>query len=289
MQRMLVALGAALTALAAVAVAGQGDALSAMAETERAFARMSVTAGQREAFIEFFAEDGVVFNPGPVSARDFYRQRPPTAKPQARVLDWEPAAGDVALSGELGFSTGPFVVQDAASGNRLAGGWFFSVWKRQTNGEWRVLVDLGVPSDEAVPLRPRTVERVTPPGAQGAPAGSAATALEAVRRLDAVLAERARQGDVAGYLEHAIDRTRVYRPGRGLAIGRDAIRGLLEKEARPSCRPVAAGISAAGDFAYVYGTFETQPPDAKAPQRGGFVRVWRRIGRGWVLVVEVLS
>jgi len=289
MQRMLVALGAVLSALAVVAVAGQGDALSAMAEAERAFARMSVTAGQREAFIEFFAEEGVVFNPGPVSARDFYRQRPPTSKPQVRVLDWEPAAGDVALSGDLGFSTGPFVLQDAASANRLAGGWFFSIWKHQVNGEWRVLVDLGVPSDDALPLRPRTVERVTPPGAQAAPAGSSEPPLETVRRLDAVLAERERLGDVAGYLEHAIDRTRVYRSGRGPAIGPDAIRALIEKGARPSCRPVAAGISAAGDFAYVYGTFEAQQPDAKVPQRGGFVRVWRRIRRGWVLAAEVVS
>jgi ketosteroid isomerase-like protein len=286
---MLVALGATLSALAVVAGAGQGDALTAMADTERAFARMSVTAGQREAFIEFFAEEGVVFHPGPVNAKEFYRQRPPTAKPQARVLDWEPAAADVALSGDLGFSTGPFVVQDAASGNRLASGWFFSVWKRQGNGEWRVLVDLGVPTGEAVPLRPRTLERVTPGGAQGAPAGSAETPLEAVRRVDAALAARARQGDVAGYLEHAIDRTRVYRPGTGPAIGPGAIRAVLEKEPRSSCLPVAAGISAAGDFGYVYGTFEAQVPGATEPKRGGFARVWRRTGRGWVLAAEVMS
>ncbi|RPJ70951.1 MAG: nuclear transport factor 2 family protein [Acidobacteria bacterium] len=282
-------LGAALCGTVAVAVSGQGDALSGMADAERAFARMSVTVGQREAFIAFFAEEGVVFNPGPVNAREFYGKRPRTPKPPVRVLDWEPAAADVALSGDLGFSTGLFVMQEAASGKRLAGGWFFSIWKRQASGDWRVLVDLGVPSEDVVPLRPRPVERVTPPGVQEGPVAAFETSLEAVRRLDAALAERARQGDVAAYLEHVTERTRVYRPARAPAVGREAIRALLEKDARSSCRPVDAGISAAGDFAYVYGTFEATPAGASAPQPGGFTRVWRRVKGAWVLAAEVLS
>lgn len=40
-----------------------------MADTERAFAKLSVEKGVREAFIAFFADDGVNFQPHPVNTK----------------------------------------------------------------------------------------------------------------------------------------------------------------------------------------------------------------------------
>ncbi len=41
-------------------------ALASLAEAERAFAKTSVEKGTREAFITFFADDGINFEPHPV-------------------------------------------------------------------------------------------------------------------------------------------------------------------------------------------------------------------------------
>jgi len=288
MQRLLAGLALGAMVAGASVAWGRGDGLSEMVEAERAFARMSVSVGQREAFVTFFAEEGVVFGPGPVNGREFYRQRPPTPKPQARLLDWEPAVADVALSNDLAFSTGPFAVQDAVHGRRLFTGWFFSIWKRQPDGEWRVMVDLGVRVEHELALRPRSVERATPAGVAPA-AGAGNSHLDAVRGLDAALADSLTRGNLPAYLALVTPNTRVYRDGHQPAVGPDAIRALVEKEPRPAFRAVHAAISAAGDFAYVYGTVEATPAEGKPPQQGGFVRVWRRLKDGWVLAAEGVS
>lgn len=291
MRGVLLALGAA--ALVEVAGGAQGrgagDALSAMADAERAFARMSVKQGQPEAFMAYFADEGVVFNPGPVNAREYYRQKVPAPGPRARVLDWEPAVADVALSEDLGFSTGPFTSTDTASGKRLAEGWFFSVWKRQPDRSWRVIVDLGVPAAGVGPLRPRTVDRATPKGVVRGQ-GDLDAQLRGVREIETTFGARVARGADGAYDVHTSDETRVYRSGHAPAVGPAAIRELVRGAAGPSCAPAQLGISSAGDFAYAYGTCEAIPDGSGVKAgKGGYVRVWRHTARGWMLAAEVVS
>ncbi len=56
---------------------GAPEALLKMADTERAFAKLSVEKGVREAFTTFFADDGVNFQPHPVNRRFSIWPNPP--------------------------------------------------------------------------------------------------------------------------------------------------------------------------------------------------------------------
>jgi hypothetical protein len=96
----------------------------------RAFARMSVQAGQREVFLAPCADDAVWFGPAPSNAKEDLRRVPAAAGRTPRTLDWEPVTGEVALSGDVGYTTGPYAVIDHAAGEaRVAEGWFFTIWK----------------------------------------------------------------------------------------------------------------------------------------------------------------
>src|SRR6266545_2297215 len=122
-------------------------ALNEMVDTERSFAAMGAEKGVRESFFEFFGEDGIGFNPHPGKFRENARKNPLPANPPPREfkLEWWPVYGDVADSGDLGYNTGPTLVTDLTAQNRPARhGYFFSVWKRQPDGNWRVAVDMGV-------------------------------------------------------------------------------------------------------------------------------------------------
>ncbi len=55
----------------------QDDLRESLAATERAFARHSLEHGLRAAFIEYFADDGINFQPDPVNAKEAFRARPP--------------------------------------------------------------------------------------------------------------------------------------------------------------------------------------------------------------------
>jgi hypothetical protein len=55
-----------------------------------------------------------------------------------------PVTGDVARAGDLGYTTGPWVRSERKPGGKpLAYGWYFTVWKRQVDGTWKVAADIG--------------------------------------------------------------------------------------------------------------------------------------------------
>jgi len=69
-------------------------ARESVASFERAFARYSVEHGMRAAFLEYFADDGINFAPGPGNTKARFRARPDAIEPF--VLDWHPAIAAVA-------------------------------------------------------------------------------------------------------------------------------------------------------------------------------------------------
>src|SRR6476661_10542874 len=124
----------AIVIVGAVVMAPQAEipaALQTMADTERAFAEACTRKGIRDSFLEFFADDAIAFNPAPMSATERLRSRP--ARPFSELeLTWEPRAGDIAASGELGWLTGPSIFIDHTAQNPSPQhGNYLSVWKKQ--------------------------------------------------------------------------------------------------------------------------------------------------------------
>jgi ketosteroid isomerase-like protein len=148
--RLLMALW--LVLVASIAAAAPIDDVLA---TDRAFAAMAKAKGARAAFTEYADADAVMFRAGvgPVKGLEAIGrvfEEPPAATPV-----WDPEAADVAASGDLAYSWGQFTWTPVADGP-LAGkppftGYYVSIWKRQRDGRWKWVVDLGVPA----PPRPR--------------------------------------------------------------------------------------------------------------------------------------
>src|SRR6266404_8866199 len=76
----------------------------ALVEMEHAFAKAAATKGTRDAFLEFLADDGIIFQPGPVNGKKFWTERPS----RKGLLSWEPVFADVSRAGELGYTTRPW-------------------------------------------------------------------------------------------------------------------------------------------------------------------------------------
>src|SRR5437667_8138838 len=145
-------------ALASFAFVQKGDVCQAnrlaVVEAERAFARAAATKGTRDAFLEFLAGDGIIFQPGPVNGRQFWQAR----ASRKGLLSWEPIFADVSLVGDMGYTTGPYEFRpDGAADKPIAFGQYFTVWKKQSDGLWRVALDRGTsnpqPSGPIAPLQ----------------------------------------------------------------------------------------------------------------------------------------
>jgi ketosteroid isomerase-like protein len=274
LRRRLVPLVAALAPL--LAHAGPVDDLLA---ADTAFAARAGESGQHVAFAEYLAPDGILFRPEAVGGQQWLAGN----EPATGRLEWWPSAAAVDCSGRLGVSTGPWRYSNAAGGEPVAGH-YLSVWRRDDDGQWRVVLDHGIdhPSG-AVPAEP--LQAVL---ARWWPAPGSGTC---VRRDGTDRLARAEQ-----HLD-----ARVQREGLQEALLAAAVRGALAYRDDAAPRPLAAAADDApfgrgtvvqagdtisvpgGDMAVTFGVLRS----ADGTQRALYVRVWQRERRDWRVAIDV--
>ncbi len=253
-------------------------ALTSVVEAERSFARMSVDKGRRQAFLAFFSDDALFFSPGPVTARERIVKWPAN---DSFTLDWEPRYGDASAAGDLGYTTGPFFrISRTEAGKVLATGWYFTLWKKQPDGSWKVAVDAGVQGPPGGPLRPGEFHAA--PATAVAANQPAPPLPDADRRLCESIAS---SGMTAALLSSGTEATRVYRDGIGVIAGVVAVKSYFaQHQATLSCEPVKNVVAGSADLGYTYGKYSRQ---GATPASGYYLRVWRREGNAWKLAVDL--
>lgn len=129
-----------------VAACDQGPEFTAedMMAKEREFAQYSLDHGYYEAFAKFLADDAVAINP----------DRQPTVGLPAILsymeggggeLSWYPLAADVSKSGDMGYTWGRYTFTSTTPEGEtvVSHGKYMSVWKKQRDGTWKVVLDGG--------------------------------------------------------------------------------------------------------------------------------------------------
>jgi len=121
---------------------------------DSAFAKASVETNAAEAFKMFLAEDAIQMPNGamPVNGINAIYEML-SEDVETYTLTWEPQDGDVASSGDMGWTWGlaEFTIQPKAGEKRTSYSKYLNVWIKDFNGEWKVKVDIGnsapAPSD----------------------------------------------------------------------------------------------------------------------------------------------
>jgi ketosteroid isomerase-like protein len=121
---------------------------SALLETDLAFSRMSEEKGAAQAFYEFVLPEAINLSGGepPIRGRDAIKVHL-AAGPQG-FFTWQPTAADVSGSGDLGYTWGSAIFQGKGPDDkpRIIYSKYLTVWKRQNNGRWKVVVFSSSPS-----------------------------------------------------------------------------------------------------------------------------------------------
>jgi ketosteroid isomerase-like protein len=269
----------AVMSVAAPVVAQTADPAPVIA-AERAFAADGLATGVDASFLKWSAPEAVMIaGGGPKIAHEILDPHA-VFDPAAPSLVWWPNWAGIAMSGDLGFTTGGVEVGGRRTGH------YFTIWKRQPDGDWKWVYDGGTGATAA-----------NVPGAGSEPmrlavstTGSASpeAAMTEVRAAEATLAAAAATDQKAAHLAVLADDGRLYVAPLPPAIGARAYAAALD--AWPATfrfeAPTGGGASQAGDLVWDYGAAGWSR-DGAARTRW-YVHLWQKRPEGWRLAFAQL-
>jgi ketosteroid isomerase-like protein len=211
------------------------------------------------------------------------------------VLNWHPIYADIAQSEDFGYTTGPWEMTDNGPQKRAPiHGHYFSVWKKQNDGEWKVVVDLGIqhPAPQqkheeqwqtSAPTRELkiTIQKEHALGKEK----------EALLQTDRAFAEFAHaQGYERALLEYSTANARWYRPNQQPLLEKAALQQYYrDRRDTVAFTPSHGEVARSTDLGYTLGSYEFSGAHT-AQEKGYYVRMWKKVGNDkWRLVLEVIS
>lgn len=259
------------------------SALQEMVKTEQAFSKMAEEKNTHDAFMAFIADDGLLFRPGAVNGKKWMIEHPPPPPKNTDkkpLLAWQPKFAGMSASGDMGFTTGPWESKADIKDEKPQGyGHFVTVWKKQTDGSWKFVVDLGISHPQSG--GPQTLWQ--PPDTNKTPSFKAVNVPAATEEL----LTRDRKFSFADYASSDV---RLYRAGNLPYIGKQAaVEALAKTKGQIAWQPIGGDVSRAGDLGYTHGTYEIADDTKNVIERGSYVRIWQKQGGEWRVVMDVTN
>jgi ketosteroid isomerase-like protein len=251
--------------------------LEKLVETEKAFAKTAETKGTKAAFLEFLADDAIVFNPTAANGKEVWRNRPESPS----LLVWNPTYADISSNGALGYTTGDFsFYPKGKTGEATAFGQFFSVWQRQSDGNYKAVLDLGITHP-----KPATVESAwkAAPVITNNPDSNKPSATAAAQSF---FEQAEMNGLSKAYKMFAAEDVRLLREGDAPFLGKKAALERVKKDKGTIKFSKRLFFVGGGDLAYLSDTYTLTKED-KSTVKGNFAQVWRLRNGAWQLVMDV--
>lgn len=258
------------------------EAVRAMVESEREFYQTGQEKGTRAAFLEFLADDGIVFRPGPVNGKETWGKRAETGLD----LVWEPTLAVIARSTDFGYDTGPAKWRANKTEEKFSGhGQFISIWRKQKDGLWKVALDCGIENPEPTGT-PEPLRVFVPDDSQQVKTADARRKALPLPEAQQEFMKAARVNSADATLGAAAEEIRVYREGSFPAVGKKAAGGLLNAKAgKMSFERLGGDTSHSSDLAYSYGKYNLERNEGA--EAGHFFQIWQTDAAGvWKLVVD---
>ncbi len=121
------------------AVGSEKDKIALM-NADNAFSNMSAEKGMKNAFLEYIDSNGVLLRPNiiPIAGADAVDYII-GLKDEGYIMTWKPTSAAVAVSGELGYTYGTYLLQPSKK-DTVFYGTYVSIWKKQDDGEWKFIL-----------------------------------------------------------------------------------------------------------------------------------------------------
>jgi ketosteroid isomerase-like protein len=269
------------------------SAMKEMVETEQAFSKTAEVKSTRDAFMEFIAEDGLLFRPLAVNGKKWMNEHPVPPSDKHPLLAWQPAFAKMSEAGDLGFTTGPWEFKNDIKDKTPSGyGHFVTLWKKQADGSWKFVVDLGI-------SHPQSGGELKIWQVEGSSDKKIVKSVDVAKSKKLLLEwdhsfsnETAKRGLSAAFQSYAAGDVRLYLPQKLPFLGRTAaVEALTPIKGLVTYRAIAGDVSRSGDLGYTHGTYDRSTADdpQKVDELGNYLRIWQKVGGVWRIALEVLN
>ena len=206
------------------------------------------------------------------------------------MLSWEPEYADVSRAGDLGWTTGPWEFRPNGPEDKpVAFGEYFTVWKKQSDGSWKAVLDRGVSTDKSYATKLLQFPKNDEESDLTAKANVALLREKLMKLETDFSAAATKRGAVNAFDAYLAEDVRMLRADLAPTLGKQrALEVISSRLGTFSWQPTMAEVSASGDLGYTYGTFEFKSRGVLV-EHGSYVRVWKKLGRAWQVVMDVAS
>jgi len=267
--------------------------LKSLAQAERDFSAMFKTEGFQKSFLHFFDPEVVFFAQG--QQVDF---RAHVAKSESENTDedhgylaWEPIYADISASGDFGYTTGPLYLFKSKKDNKPAGYMYYSsVWKKNENKEWKVIMDLGVgiPGAPLEEINLKTSARKLKSGR----AVDINEEKQSIDQLDQQLCGKLNATERSFDAPYLSEEVRIHRMKSYPCVGIGAIAEVKESDRTHHFEFMDSRMASSGDMGFTYGKVRVKEnQDSKGTEYNAiYYRVWKKENnKDWKIVLDVIG
>ncbi len=253
--------------------------------SEYEFINSAKVIGINKSFINYAAEDGILFTPYPSNAKKYYSER----KESHALLNWAPIYVICSHSGDLAFSTGYWNIRSKESDTTaLANGTFATVWQKQKDGRWKFAIDKGVSHSEP-PLEFKIIDHKNiseiVPLSDFIEFSPDNELIEIEKRITNSIKEKSYSALIEPYLFNG---SRILRENRLPIVGvKETSTYYKNENLNYELNPVAGKISKANDFGFTYGLAEVH--ENSESNKYTFFHVWIKQNEVWKLLLDLTT
>lgn len=242
---------------------------------ELLFAKTAVEQNTKSAFLNFLDSAGVVFNQGKIqNGLEVWTAR----SVSKNKLLWHPVFAGIAASGDLGFTTGPWVLKSSVDNDTiLASGFYTTIWHLTEKGEWKFLADLGITCDPDLYINNEIKKWTGNKASQ-----NKANDIMAIEK-NFITAYEQKGIDAFKYL---VDEDSWFNMNGSLPFNK---KEKMISKALPAIPaglkfiPVKGEMSSTNDLGYVYGLVQYNGKGEN------YLRIWKNTKDGYKILVQVLK
>lgn len=246
------------------------EKMQKLVETEKAFAMAARDTSVWRAFLEFMADDGLIFQPTATNAKEFWQKRPETPA----LLAWNPVWADISADGKLGYTTGDWSIHPAGKdSNPVAFGQYVTIWKMQPDGNYKAVLDIGISHE-----KPASVET----GWKSSSSDEKSKKRIAPKKSPNLMTEN--------FDKLFADDVRLYRNDKFPFIGRQnaLAENKIESANVKTVKILTEKCESSEDFRFCYGEVE-RTMNETSNEKGNSLQIWKFKNGKWEMVLDLYS